>query len=156
MTSSVLQMGLCAHCASHLPPSEYLKVWFEGMSGGPCLLPVCGAGGRSAHAERADERLCVCVYLSAVFQSEFIRLKAYLTMNSLLKSHSSTCSFLELILAQQELYLKVTAEYWMLSRKVGKIRPEAWSLIEVLLKCHGKLWGEGLELTFLSPPPAGC
>lgn len=101
-------------------------------------------------------RGCVCVYLSAVFQSEFIRLKAYLTMNSLLKSHSSTCSFLELILAQQELYLKVTAEYWMLSRKVGKICPEAWSLIEVLLKCHGKLWGEGLELTFLSPPPAGC
>ena len=64
--------------------------------------------------ERADERLCVCVcvYLSAVLQSEFIRLKAYLTMNSLLKSHSSTCSFLELILAQQELYLKVTAEYY--------------------------------------------
>ena len=98
-------------------------------------------------------RGCVCVYLSAVFQSEFIRLKAYLTMNSLLKSHSSTCSFLELILAQQELYLKVTAEYWMLSRKVGKVRPEAWSLIEGLLKCRGKLWGEGLELTFLSPTP---
>lgn len=94
--------------------------------------------------------VCVCVYLSAVLQSEFIRLKAYLTMNSLLKSHSSTCSFLELILAQQELYLKVTAEYWMLSRKVDKIRREAWSLIEVLLKCHGKLWG--LEFTFLSPP----
>ena len=71
-------------------------------------------------------------------------------MNSLLKSHSSTCSFLELILAQQELYLKVTAEYWMLSRKVDKIRREAWSLIEVLLKCLGKLWG--LEFTFLSPP----
>lgn len=82
MTSSVLQMGLCAHCASHLPPSEYLKVWFEGMSGGPCLLHVCGAGGRSAHAERADERLCVCVSLGSIsvrihpakslFNNEFI------------------------------------------------------------------------------------
>ena len=77
-------------------------------------------------------RGCVCVYLSAVLQSELIRLKAYLTMNSLLKSHSSTCSsFLELILAQQELYLKVTAEYWMLSRKVDKIRQEAWSLLVI-------------------------
>lgn len=100
-------------------------------------------------------RGCVCVYLSAVLQSELIRLKAYLTMNSLLKSHSSTCSsFLELILLQQELYLKVTAEYWMLSRKVDKIREEAWSLLEVLLKCRGKLWGS--EFTFLSPPTPGC
>lgn len=97
-------------------------------------------------------RGCVCVYLSAVLQSELIRLKAYLTMNSLLKSHSSTCSsFLELILAQQELYLKVTAEYWMLSRKVDKIRQEAWSLLEVFLKCRGKLWGS--EFTFCPPQP---
>ena len=50
MTSSVLQMGLCVRCTSHVQPSEYLQVWFEGMSGGPRLLPVCGAGGRSAHA----------------------------------------------------------------------------------------------------------
>ena len=50
VTSSVLQMGLCVRCTSHVQPPEYLQVWFEGMSGGPRLLPVCGAGGRSEHA----------------------------------------------------------------------------------------------------------
>lgn len=49
VTSSILQIGLCALCTSHLQPSKYLKMWFEGMSGGPCLPPVYGAGGRSAY-----------------------------------------------------------------------------------------------------------
>lgn len=96
-------------------------------------------------------RGCVCVSLGSIAVRIDPVLKAYLTMNSLLKSHSSTCSsFLELILAQQELYLKVTAEYWMLSRKVDKIRQEAWSLLEVFLKCRGKLWGS--EFTFCPNP----
>lgn len=56
-------------------------------------------------------------------------------MNSLLKSHSSTCfSLLELIVLQWELYLKATAVYRMLSEVADKISRDASSLIEILKK----------------------
>lgn len=108
--------------------------------------------------ERADERLCadgcVCVCVGSISVRIHPAESLAFTMNSLLTSHSPTCfSLLGLILLQQELNLKVTAVYWMLSEKADKIGREARRLSGFIKcsTCSGNTWNNRLGVLFCSP-----
>lgn len=90
---------------------------------------------------RGRVQTAVCVHLGNIGVRIHPDESLAVTMNSLLKSHSSTCfSLLELIVLQWELYLKATAVYRMLSEVADKISRDASSLIEILVMCFDLQW----------------
>lgn len=145
VTCSVPQTGLGSLCTSHCALNQlaafrevkYLKTWCEGMSGCQegsswrsvsfaCLWSWWWVCPRWRRLMRGRVQTAACVHLGSISVRIHLAESLAVTVNSLLKSHSSTCfSLLELIVLQWELYLKATAVYRLLSEKADKVCREA-------------------------------